>query len=155
VCSTHIDASHLVNVCQRFRRPVALWDNYPVNDSKQRSEHLYLQPLSDRSADAGAQLHSHWCNAMNQAALSVPALASLAMLYRGAPTTLEQVYAEAGLSKALRVACEPLASYTLAQLEPTARAALQQASAGEGRAARELRDWLAGAWKFDPACLTD
>lgn len=155
VCSTHIDATHLADVCGHFQRPVALWDNYPVNDSRARSEHLYLQPLADRSAHAAAHLHSHWCNAMNQPALSLPALTSLIALYRGVPAALAQIYAEAGLTEALRRACEPLAGCTLAQLDPDARAELQRVASGEGRAANELRDWLAGAWQFDPACLTD
>jgi hyaluronoglucosaminidase len=95
VCANSVSAEHLEDVRSRLRRPVALWDNYPVNDSKTRSAHLYLQGLAGRSTDAAAALQSHWCNAMNQPALSLPALASLPALYgRLDDEALARVYAD-------------------------------------------------------------
>ncbi len=83
VCSEAISAAHLEHVFWKIGAPLALWDNYPVNDSKVRSEHLYVQEFGRRESSPAVE--SHWSNAMNQMALSLPALASLPAVYGRTP----------------------------------------------------------------------
>ncbi len=155
VCSETVSADHLQRVSRLCDRPLALWDNYPVNDSRLRSEHLYFDGLSGRSLAGGAFLASHWCNAMNQSALSLPALASLPALYGAPQGAVATVLAEAGISGDLLVAARDLSQVRREDLSATQKASLEPFTRGESLAAQELRSWLAGAYVFDPACLTD
>ncbi|MEE4278539.1 MAG: beta-N-acetylglucosaminidase domain-containing protein [Halieaceae bacterium] len=154
VCSERVSVRHVAGVAERLQRPVALWDNYPVNDSRLRSGHLYLAALDSRDPGLADHLESHWCNAMNQAALSLPALASLPALF-GRSGAIEQVLDEAGVSPALIDACLPLAAAHLDELTPPKIAELRCLAAAPGQAAIELGHWLDGVYRFDPACLTD
>jgi hypothetical protein len=159
VCSQEIPGEHLRRVSASMGRPVALWDNYPVNDSSVRSEHLYVQPFAGR--EVSADVESHWSNAMNQMALSLPALASLAHLYAGtglageSGNSADMVLQAAGITPALLDACAPLGTTARGSLTRAGEEALQEAAAADTLAARELRAWLQGAYVFDPACLTD
>lgn len=155
VCSREIAAPPLQAMRDHLGTPLALWDNYPVNDSRERSEHLYVQDLSGRDPVLRDVLHSHWCNAMNQPALSLPALASLGSLYGRPMPDLGRVYAEAGLSDALLAAVDALAIRGRGELTAEQESALCAVAELPGPAAAELRDWLAGRYEFDPACLTD
>jgi len=155
VCATGFTRSHLDRVRAQAGRPLALWDNYPVNDSRARSEHLYVSPLANRAAAVGAGLESHWCNAMNQMALSLPALASLGQLYDRSPTGRAEVLDEAGVGAELIDACRPLAELERCALPAALRKDLRRLAGAPTRAARELGAWLDGAYEFDPACLTD
>lgn len=155
VCSTEVSVSHLREVAAEAGRPLALWDNYPVNDSKARSDHLYLGPVTGREEGAQAHLSSHWSNAMNQPALSLPALASFPRLYDGAPAEVEGVLRQAGITPAMLKACACTARAPRAELSDEMKSELLQLAAGSTMAAMELRDWLAGEYQFDPACLTD
>lgn len=153
VCSETVPAAHVEQLRDAIARPVALWDNYPVNDSRLRSEHLYLAPLTARPRTSA--LESHWCNAMNQAALSLPALLSLARLHGREPSGARQVLAEAGIGDAFVEGCLSLAERGRETLDDREKASLL-AMAGEGTpAAEEFRDWADGFYRFDPACLTD
>lgn len=153
VCSDAVPAAHLDTLRQTIGRPLALWDNYPVNDSRIRCEHLYLAPLRARApSDA---LESHWCNAMNQGALSLPALSSLARLHGGEAVDRPRVFAEAGVTEALVRACLPLADRDRDTLDDDEKASLLSLAPDGSAAAGELRDWLEGRYRFDPACLTD
>ncbi|MFT7288219.1 MAG: hyaluronoglucosaminidase [Halieaceae bacterium] len=155
VCSARVRPEDLQPAIRSAGRRLALWDNYPVNDSRSRSEHLYLADLGGRSAKLGELLSSHWCNAMNQAALSLPALASLPALYgREAPLKASALH-EAGVNQALVSACLPLARVSRETLDERERNTLLRAVVPGSLAARELADWLAGRYRFDPACLTD
>ena len=153
VCSDTVTIEHLANVRSGLMHPIALWDNYPVNDSKQRSEHLFLRPFHER--EVGANLDSHWSNAMNQMALSLPALASLGKLYGRDTPEVGEVYRRAGLSSALIRACLPLAETSRSELSTDAEASLRTLAGADSLAAKELDAWLNGAYVFDPACLTD
>ncbi|MEO1079146.1 MAG: beta-N-acetylglucosaminidase domain-containing protein [Pseudomonadota bacterium] len=155
VCSTVIPAKHLEQLAHRLGRPVALWDNYPVNDSRSRSPHLYLGTLQHRAPADSSVLESHWCNAMNQAALSLPAVASLAELYGRDQGARDGVFAAAGLTPDLIRACLPLADCALEDLGGEQRHELSRLAEAPTPAARELSEWLAGEYVFDPACLTD
>ncbi|MEM6483543.1 MAG: beta-N-acetylglucosaminidase domain-containing protein, partial [Pseudomonadota bacterium] len=45
VCSPRIEPEDLAAVAGLFSNRLALWDNYPVNDSALRSPHLYIQSI--------------------------------------------------------------------------------------------------------------
>lgn len=153
VCSDSVPASHLETLRRTIGRPLALWDNYPVNDSRTRSEHLYVAPLAARApSDA---LESHWCNAMNQGALSLPALSSLVRLHGGESRDARRVLAEAGVTEALVRACLPLAERERESLDHREKASLLSLAPDGSAAAGELGDWVEGLYRFDPACLTD
>lgn len=155
VVPERVAAIDLQKPADLLRRKLALWDNYPVNDSKTRSEHLYLQDLQGRESGIANHLNSHWCNAMNQAALSLPALASLPALYGRQSPDREKVFAAAGVDIDVQRACHVLASKNLQQLEPANRAALEKLVQKPTTASEELRAWISGEYQFDPACLTD
>jgi hypothetical protein len=155
VCAESISTGDLAAVIDALHQPLALWDNYPVNDSKTRSEHLYMQALAGRAPHIRELLASHWCNAMNQAALSLPALASLAAFYGRETPGRTSVFEEAGLSDTIIRACASLATQGRDSLTAAARAELRSRATGATRAALELADWLDGGYLFDPACLTD
>lgn len=156
VCSTSVASTDLAPVTQVSGCSLALWDNYPVNDSKLRSDHLYLAPLDGRSADLANCLGSHWCNAMNQPALSLPALASLPAIYgQDVAGKTADVLKAAGLDDTLIARCLALADEGLSTISGERRRELQALTDGPGPARQELAAWLDGAYRFDPACLTD
>lgn len=155
VVSRRIEERDLVAVRAALARPISLWDNYPVNDSKLRSEHLYVQALGERDPAIVKHLSAHWCNAMNQAALSLPALASLPALYGQASTNKSAVLAEAGLDSELLHACEPLARVGRDAAENVLQNVLSKRSNSPTFAHQELAAWQRGEYEFDPECLTD
>ncbi|MEP0202561.1 MAG: beta-N-acetylglucosaminidase domain-containing protein [Halioglobus sp.] len=160
VCSESVCAADLAGINESLSRNVVLWDNYPVNDGAVRSKHLYLEPLPQRETLSSAVLSGHFCNPMNQGALSLPALTGLAVLYGAKQqATLnqwlidtlgsslwhqlqsdQQEFREVGLDGMGEHRCEVLAS---------------KYAALEGPAAMETAGWLRGEYTFDPACLTD
>lgn len=154
VCSESISASDLEEVHRDCAGQIAIWDNYPVNDSRARSPHIYVAPLTGRSADMGDLIASHWCNAMNQPALSLPALSSLPTLYGRRSALANEAQAEAGISEQLTDACRVLAKRNLDELSAGQRQQLDSLATGQSLAALELRDWLSGGYEFDPECLT-
>jgi hyaluronoglucosaminidase len=158
VCSDEISRADIERICEQLRRPVLLWDNYPVNDGAVRSNFLYLEGLSRRELLPETLLTGHLCNPMNQGLLSLPALAGLAQLYRPGgvgddwlervigPGTWRQLqtdrreFEELGLAGMGEARCRELASCYRAL---------------PGPAAREVSGWLLGEYRFDTACLTD
>lgn len=154
VCSEIIDESSIEVASKHCQGRIALWDNYPVNDSRARSPHLYIDGLSGRSSALEHLIGSHWCNAMNQPGLSLPALASLPALYGRVAPGAADVWKAAGIDDRLLDTCRPLAERTLVQMTSAERSALDAIAGEEGIAALELRDWLSGGYEFDPDCLT-
>lgn len=161
VCSEQISSAHLSRVETSMGRPVAVWDNYPVNDGKQRSEHLYTGPFEHR--EASKSVESHWSNAMNQMALSLPALSSLPEVYaqdgkregRERSNAIDAAFQAAGLTPDLLRAAASLARVSRTSLTDAQKDALRAAAVGGTRAAQELRAWLEGDYVFDAACLTE
>ncbi|MEM6545928.1 MAG: beta-N-acetylglucosaminidase domain-containing protein [Pseudomonadota bacterium] len=157
VCSDRIDAADLRSVAA-FGKRLALWDNYPVNDSQSRSEHLYFKPLGRNGEELAPRIGSHWCNAMNQGALSLPALLSLPRCYppvAGEDRDPSLILGKAGITKKLLSKLMPLDEISLAELDRAYRSELDKLSKDDTLAATELGDWLAGKYAFDPNCLTD
>lgn len=158
VCSDAISVEDVAQINESLGRQVTLWDNYPVNDGAKRSNFLYTDPLSERAPELRGELHGHLCNPMNQGLLSLPALSGLSALYgcgglneRSLPDILgPAVWAQLG---------EHAEDFQQLGLTGLGEAACARIAAEltdySGVAVTELRQWLTGDFRFDPACLTD
>ena len=158
VCATAIGEADLADAAGAFGRPVTLWDNWPVNDGAKRSLHLYLTPPPARAGALGSACAGHLCNAMNQPALSLPALAGLAALHGRIPSAADWLADRLGppVAAALAEDAALLEHTRRDELAPGEVARLRERyGALPGAAPRELLAWLDGAWTFDPDCLTD
>lgn len=157
VCSQSIGEKDISRIVKILGRPVTLWDNYPVNDGAKRSNHLYLDPLESRDPGMTPLLSGHFCNPMNQAFASLPALNSLAKLYGAG---LEEAALSQFLGQATVTCLQRDAAQFLTQglsgmgVERCAELAAQYKQL-PGEAAVEVAAWLEGEYTFDPACLTD
>ncbi len=158
VCSSAICRADLEAITELLGRPVVLWDNYPVNDGAQRSQHLYLEALPGRAANIRGLLHGHLCNPMNQPLLSLPGLAGLATLYGldGFAEDDLQHHLGAATWRALQRDAALFQERGLAAMDNAQRESLALAYARlEEPGAAEVARWLRGEYAFDPACLTD
>jgi len=165
VCSNHYPAEHLAQVSQWLQRKPFLWDNYPVNDSAEQSPFLRLMTYPKGHSQLTGQVAGHAANPMNQPWLSQIPLSSLPLAYRQGPDyEPEQAFARA----CQRLLSPPLAE-RLHEDQPLLQGkGLERLSEQERQwltdryrplaqtepQARELLDWLAGRYAFDPACLT-
>jgi len=159
VCAETLQASDLIAINTEFRRPVTLWDNYPVNDGAVRSHHLYLDPPPARDAgNLPGVSRGHLCNGMNQPWLTLPALAGLAHLYD--PSLDTHGWLSETLGEATHVCLQrdaPLFRELSREqlLDSYGAALLQEYRTLATPAAREVVSWLQGDFAFDPACLND
>ncbi len=158
VCSASISQSDVEAINTMLGRPVTLWDNYPVNDGAQRSNHLYCNPLGNRDSALRPLLRGHLCNPMNQGLLSLPALAGLAAMYGrlDAPDEWLEEALGGATWRQLRADRELFQASGLAGIDASHREQLARRYLGlGGQAAGEVAGWLRGEYRFDPACLTD
>jgi hyaluronoglucosaminidase len=81
VCSREISAAHLRRVATALRRPVIVWDNYPVNDLDMRFD-PHLGPLRGRDADCWREVRGFAWAASPAARLSRVALHTAAAFAR-------------------------------------------------------------------------
>jgi hyaluronoglucosaminidase len=81
VCSREIDAAHLRCVATTLRRPVIVWDNYPVNDLDMRFD-PHLGPLRGRDPDCWREVRGFAWAASPAARLSRVALHTAAAFAR-------------------------------------------------------------------------
>jgi hyaluronoglucosaminidase len=159
VCSNEINEEHLDAVVRRFGRPLALWDNYPVNDGRVRSNHLYIRPLSNRASRRDL-VTAHFCNPMNQANLSVLGLIGLSTTHNLGSKVQLQAFASEFFGPELH---SWLVGHAVEFEEagllgwPRAKRAAIKRSIPKGNpaAVNEVIDWLDDKYAFDPACLTD
>ncbi|HWP58423.1 MAG TPA: beta-N-acetylglucosaminidase domain-containing protein [Candidatus Acidoferrales bacterium] len=75
VVSPSISASHVREIAARLKRPVMLWDNYPVNDLAMSGE-LHLGPLRGRDPALVEELYAYLNNPLLQEELSFVPLAT-------------------------------------------------------------------------------
>lgn len=154
VCSKTYSVGDFARVAETLGRPVALWDNYPVNDGPRMSQVLHLRAFTATHASLTGGISHHAINPMLQ-----PRLGLIAAL------TLPRVYHEAGgynPERAIRDAAvqavgEHLAEMILEDLERLQDvgradrradlARLVRRYAGVGHpAATEIVDWAEGAY---------
>ena len=102
-------------------------------------------------------LAGHFCNPMNQAWLSLPALRGLAELHGGAlPADWEAGALGGALWQRLRRDRDRFLDQGLDGLGEKRRDALaSEYAALPGPGAAEAAGWLRGEYVFDPDCLTD
>lgn len=166
VCSESFTTKHLQDVAQRLNRKPFLWDNYPVNDSAEKSQYLHLRPFSKDRALLAPFLAGHAVNPMNQAKLSRIALASLPIAYQqgqeynpelALPNLLKAEYSSA-LAQTILADLPQLQDGGLKTMKEEGRQKLIERYRGlseNTNAACEIVDWLEGSYAFDPNCLTD
>jgi hypothetical protein len=158
VCSEAITQVDLLSAQRAWGKRVVLWDNYPVNDGKLRSQHLYLKPLGNRAVHGG--LRGHLCNPMNQLHLSALALAGLSRLYglisgQQINDVLQRVLG-AELRSWLESHADRFSQTRLDDLtEENRQNMISVLATMDGSGSIECRDWLAGEYRFDPSCLTE
>jgi hyaluronoglucosaminidase len=70
-----ITLAHIKSVVKRIRRPLILWDNYPVNDLSMRNE-LHIGPLAGRDPRLADALKGYVNNPLLQEQLSLLPLAT-------------------------------------------------------------------------------
>lgn len=158
VCSEGISAADIRRIYSAMERQLILWDNYPVNDGALRSRFLYTRPLPDRDSAMRSMLSGHLCNPMNQALLSLPALAGLASLWGSGGGDEAALAAWLGepFWKQFQADAALFQTAGLDALGEDERARLAQTyDALGGGAAAEVSGWLREEYRFDPACLTD
>ncbi len=160
VCSKAITGADLEPICDLLKRPLALWDNYPVNDGERASNFLNLEPFRDRDSAAAAFLSAHYSNPMNQCALSKLPLATLPAVYSAQPSAeLKSIWSrELGDSLAQRLLedTDLLTKVGLNNMSESQKTYLEDRYRHDKHpAANELLDWLRGGYVFDPACLTE
>lgn len=135
------------------RAPV-IWDNLLANDGSKTADFLRYNAMAGRSGDLPRYLAGHLVNPMNQAALSKVPLTALSDIYAG-----RDDYCFDSLDKHLKKLLLRddvlFTQHGLGQINSLLR---QHLSAEYARiadpAANEVVLWLAGAYRFDPDCLT-
>jgi hyaluronoglucosaminidase len=161
VISHGYSADHLSEVAGDIRRKPFIWDNHSSNDSKVRTNHLYLDPKDwSLACDHAAGLA---VNPMNQPHLSRIALAGYRHLLEGGSEPSSQAFAGicrdlcgASVGEHVIADAELFRSTRLDELAPEIRARLMgiyQAESGNPYA-QEIAAWLRGEYVFDPQCLT-
>jgi hyaluronoglucosaminidase len=160
VISHGYSAEHLAQVASDMRRKPFIWDNHASNDSKIRTNHLYLDPGEWRlAADHAAGLAVNPMNQPHLARIALAAYHHLLTVGQG----LEQVFPTicrelCGASLGERVA-EDAALFRatrLDELDASVRARLLATYEREAMNpyAAEIAAWLRGEYVFDPQCLT-
>jgi hyaluronoglucosaminidase len=161
IISDGYSAAHLRQVAADIGRKPFIWDNYVANDSRTRTNFLFLDPAAGAWNLPADQVAGVAINPMNQAYLSRIALRGFQnILTRGSGGDL--------LPSICRELCGPLvARHLLADIDLLQNKGLDQLDADTRRRllnqyekqqsnpfAAELAAWLRGEYVFDPACLT-
>lgn len=159
VVSTALDPEYLGGVADRLGRKPLIWDNGAVSDSRALSPFLPLDPAVERGLPLADHVSGLLVNPINQPGLAQLPLAKIARQWRGQAATFGEIAeAYAGPDLAAMLAAD-LAMFSAAgfdALTPLQRAALtaRYAPYADYPIARDILDWLAGGYVFDPACLT-
>ncbi len=162
VISDGYSAKHLVDVANEIGRKPFIWDNHVSNDSKCRTNHLFLDPSTiswELPADLVAGLA---INPMNQPYLSRISLCRYRDLLTGAqrqrhvlPEGCRRLL-ESSFVEQLVVDGDLLQVRGLDQFDDdTRRRLLEWYSTRQSNPyAMEIAAWLRGEYFFDPQCLT-
>lgn len=159
VVSAALDPVYLDEVAARLGRKPLIWDNGAVNDSRALSPFLPLDPGVERGPPLADHVSGLLVNPINQPGLAMLPLAKVARQWRGQGTAISELLGHyAGLDLAA-VLAQDLASFTTTGFdglgpEKRAELAARYAPFSGHPMAREVLEWLAGAYVFDPACLT-
>jgi hyaluronoglucosaminidase len=152
---------HLAEVAADIGRKPFIWDNYIANDSRTRTNFLFLDPSASAWNLPADRIAGVAINPMNQPYLSRIAL-------RGFQDILTKGYGGDFLASICRELCGPLiAEHLLADFELLQNKGLAELDAETRRRlldqyeklrpnpfAEEVAAWLGGEYVFDPECLT-
>jgi hyaluronoglucosaminidase len=152
---------HLAEVAADVGRKPFIWDNYVANDSKTRSNFLFLDPSAGAWNLPADRVAGVAFNPMNQPYLSRIAL-------RGFQNILTQGLGGDFLSSIFRELCGPIvAEHLLADIDLLQTKGLAQLDADTRHRllkeyeekqsnpfAADVAAWLRGEYVFDPECLT-
>jgi hyaluronoglucosaminidase len=163
IISDGYSAKHLSEVATHLRRKPFIWDNSISNDSKVRTNHLYLDPSAggwEFPVDLVAGLA---INPMNQAHLSRIALCRFQQLLTEGPGG----DATSPMTACCRKLCGAFATQILADSTLMRETGLDEMDADTRRellaryepavsnpCAQEIAAWLGDEYVFDPLCLT-
>lgn len=161
IISEGYPARHIAVVATEIGRKPFIWDNHISNDSRIRTNHLFVDPSSSAWELPAAAVAGLAINPMNQPHLSRIALCGYQQLLEH---PREQVLLSnlcwplAGASFAERLAadCELFQIGGLEQIDTDTRRKLLGLYEAEktNPYAREVSAWLRGEYVFDPQCLT-
>jgi hyaluronoglucosaminidase len=161
IISEGYSALHLAEVAADIGRKPFIWDNSIANDSKTRTNLLFLDPAAGAWNLPADRVAGVAINPMNQPHLSRIAL-------RGFQNILTQGPGTDFLPSICRELCGPIvAEHLLADIDLLQNKGLAQLDADTRRRllnwyekqrsnpfAAEVAAWLRGEYVFDPACLT-
>jgi len=163
VFSKEFTEDHLHEITETLSRKPLLWDNYPVNDSKNLVGNLHLAPFMNRSPELKNLTQGHMANPMNQASLSQIALYSLGKLYQedgiNPETILEEAFSALCPPKIGKLLLEDSVQFQDKGLDNFSETEIETlvtrySPFQEHPMVAELLDWLKGEYAFDPQCLT-
>jgi hypothetical protein len=154
-------AQHLADVATDIGRKPFIWDNYVANDSKTRSNHLFLDPSASSCNLPADRVAGVAINPMNQ-----PHLSRIALL--GYRHLLTEGLGRCSLLGICRDLCGPsFAERLLADINLLEHRGLGELDTDTRRGlldwydkeksnpyAQEIAAWLRGEYVFDPQCLT-
>jgi hyaluronoglucosaminidase len=162
VISEGYSVAHLDAVAADIGRKPFIWDNYISNDSKIRTNHLYLDPTVGAWELPEDKVAGLAINPMNQPYLTRIALCGYQHLLKkrpGAHSVLPEVCQElcgSPFSERLLTDLAALQSTGLSKLDADQRNTLlgwYEAQAADPYA-QEIAGFLRGEYVFDPQCLT-
>lgn len=161
VISTGYPAAHLTEVAADLGRKPFIWDNHISNDSKVRTNHLYLNPADAAWELANELVAGIAINPMNQPHISRIALCEFKALLAGGhtdatrPRICGHLYPE-DFADELAQDQPLLQSVGLSGLDPDVRRRLLDRYAARlgDPYAQEIAAWLRNEYQFDPQCLT-
>jgi hyaluronoglucosaminidase len=162
IISTAYSARHLLEVAAEIGRLPFIWDNHISNDSRIRTNHLFLDPSTETWELPPALVAGLAINPMNQPHLSRIALCGYRRLLSDptrpstrSPDGFLDAY-DASFAERLIADLELLQVRGLDQLDAAARRVLldRYDSMRSNPFAREIVGWLRGEYAFDPQCLT-
>ena len=164
VISDGYSAEHLAQVAGEIGRKPFIWDNYISNDSRIRTNHLFLDPSAGSWQLPVDQVAGLAINPMNQPYLSRIALCGYRQLlaHRSASGGLQDLseicrdLCGSPVAQRLLADIDLLQNKGLAALDADARLALLDRYGREkfNPYAQEVVAWLRGEYAFDPQCLT-
>jgi hyaluronoglucosaminidase len=163
VISDGYSAQHLTDVAADIGRKPFIWDNHISNDSRMRTNHLFLDPSAGSWSLPAERVAGLAINPMNQPHLSRIALCAYRYLLAASTPERQQVLpgicrnlAGSSFADRLLADIDLLQNTGLADLDPdTRRSLLDWYGAEESNPyAQEIAAWLRGEYTFDPQCLT-
>lgn len=142
-------AEHLLQ-----RKPI-IWDNSLANDGKKTSPYLKFSPMKIRQSEIPSNVAGIYFNPMNQLAVAECVLSSFSaqgfvdfeQLLATSTESLSRLlvtYKDLFANQSVRELSSARKSKIIGELQPFLEQPL----------AKNIADWLAGMYKFDPGCLT-